>query len=304
MSLPVTLVTGFLGAGKTSFINRLLTENDGRRFAAIVNDFGAINIDAELIAERSDNVIGLANGCVCCSLQGDLLRVLKTLLTRPGGIDQIVIEASGVADPNGIIAALGDPELWAHVQLSAVIAVIGAEDVDAMPALLDDPLWRTQIAAADFIVLAKTFHGIPPALGQHLAGLGNTPVFDGDAEPLPLALLFDPLLDRPRPSAPPLPLDAASRFVSLEWNSAAPGRLPAFQHAIETLAPLLLRAKGIVNFAELPDRPLLFQMVGRRASLTPIAPSRHGNRLVLIGDRTSFSPGDARQLLAAAFPEP
>jgi ABC-type multidrug transport system ATPase subunit len=84
VAVPVILVTGFLGAGKTTLINHLLTANGGRRLAAVVNDFGAINIDADLIAENADGVVSLANGCICCSLQGDLLRTLSTLLRRLG----------------------------------------------------------------------------------------------------------------------------------------------------------------------------------------------------------------------------
>ena len=101
MSVPVLLVTGFLGAGKTSFINQLLQADHGLRIAAIVNDFGSINIDAALLEGAADGVIGLKNGCICCSLQGDLLRTLKIVLNQNPGPDHIVIEASGVADPAG-----------------------------------------------------------------------------------------------------------------------------------------------------------------------------------------------------------
>src|ERR1044072_4917663 len=95
MPVPILLVTGFLGAGKTTVVNHLLANAAGRRIAAIVNDFGAINIDAELIAGASDGVVSLANGCICCSLEGDLLRTLSTLLRRDPKPDYIVIETSG-----------------------------------------------------------------------------------------------------------------------------------------------------------------------------------------------------------------
>ncbi len=108
MTVPVLVVSGFLGAGKTTFINRLLARSEGRRISAIVNDFGAINIDAELIADAADTVVGLKNGCICCSLQGDLLRTLKLVLSQPVKPDHIIVEASGVADPRGIVDALMD----------------------------------------------------------------------------------------------------------------------------------------------------------------------------------------------------
>src|SRR6202020_3011435 len=99
MSVPVVLVAGFLGAGKTTVVNHLLAHAEGKRIAAVVNDFGAINIDAELISGASDGVVSLSNGCICCSLEGDLLRTLATLLRRDPRPELSVIETSGVADP-------------------------------------------------------------------------------------------------------------------------------------------------------------------------------------------------------------
>ena len=97
MPVPILLVTGFLGAGKTTVVNHLLAHAEGRRIAAVVNDFGAINIDAELIEGASDGVVSLANGCICCTLEGDLLRTLAALLRRDPRPEFIVIETSGVA---------------------------------------------------------------------------------------------------------------------------------------------------------------------------------------------------------------
>src|SRR5258708_32936633 len=99
MPVPILLVTGFLGAGKTTIVNHILAHANGRRIAAVVNDFGAINIDAELIAGASDGVVSLTNGCICCSLEGDLLRTLAAILRRDPRPDHILIETSGLADP-------------------------------------------------------------------------------------------------------------------------------------------------------------------------------------------------------------
>ena len=107
--VPILLVTGFLGAGKTTVVNHLLAHAEGRRIAAVVNDFGAINIDAELIAGASDGVVSLSNGCICCSLEGDLLRTLAALLRRDPRPEFIVIETSGIADPSDIVRNLMDP---------------------------------------------------------------------------------------------------------------------------------------------------------------------------------------------------
>src|SRR5438034_10992572 len=118
MPVPILLVTGFLGAGKTTVVNHLLAHAEGRRIAAIVNDFGAINIDAELIAGASDGVVSLSNGCICCSLQGDLLRTLAVLLRRDPRPEFLVIDTSGAADASEIVGNLVAPMLWREAPLA------------------------------------------------------------------------------------------------------------------------------------------------------------------------------------------
>ena len=126
MPVPILLVTGFLGAGKTTVVNHLLAHAEGRRIAAVVNDFGAINIDAELIAGASDGVVSLSNGCICCSLEGDLLRTLAALLRRDPRPEFIVIETSGIADPSDIVRNLMDPLIWREAPLETVLCVVDA----------------------------------------------------------------------------------------------------------------------------------------------------------------------------------
>src|ERR1700732_143166 len=153
MSVPVVLVAGFLGAGKTTVVNHLLAHAQGRRIAAVVNDFGAINIDAELITGASDGVVSLGNGCICCSLQGDLLRTLAALLRRDPRPEFIVIETSGVADPSDIVRNLMDPMIWREAPLETVLCVV---DATTPAAKLNDPLLRSQLRAADVLALSKT----------------------------------------------------------------------------------------------------------------------------------------------------
>ena len=301
MSLPVLVVSGFLGAGKTTLINRMLLAADGRRIAAVVNDFGAINIDAELIAERSETVLGLANGCICCSLQGDLLRTLKLLTTRADPLDHVVIEASGIADPQGIAEALLDPALWAVVTLDAVLTVIDAEDCAADPSRMEDPVWRAQVDGADLLVLTKTEAVDTAPLRKRLAETCRAPILPSDDASLRAdVLLGTGAGDRLRPARPVFQDD---RFVSLEVESASPASLPAFQQAIEQIAPGLLRAKGIMTFREMPGRTLLFQMTGRRATFTAHGKEASGCRLVLIGERSAFDIDAAARLLSAALPD-
>src|SRR5438552_16228044 len=150
--VPILLVTGFLGAGKTTVVNHLLAHAEGRRIAAVVNDFGAVNIDAELIAGASDGVVSLANGCICCSLEGDLLRTLAALLRRDPRPEFIVIETSGVADPSDIVRNLMDPMIWREAPLETVLCVV---DATTPLATLNDALLRSQLRAADVVALSK-----------------------------------------------------------------------------------------------------------------------------------------------------
>ncbi len=151
--VPILLVTGFLGAGKTTVVNQILAHAHGKRIAAVVNDFGAINIDAELIAGASNGVVSLANGCICCSLEGDLLRTLAGILRRNPRPDYVVIETSGVADPGDIVRNLMDPVIWKEAPLETVLCIM---DSTTPLAKLDDALLLSQLRAADVVALSKT----------------------------------------------------------------------------------------------------------------------------------------------------
>src|SRR5258706_10530076 len=152
MPVPVVLVAGFLGAGKTTVVNHLLANAEGKRIAAVVNDFGAINIDAELITGAADGVVSLSNGCICCSLESDLLRTLALLLRRDPQPEVIVIETSGVADPTDIVRNLMDPMIWREAPLETVLCVL---DATTPVAMLNDELLRSQQSAADVVAQRK-----------------------------------------------------------------------------------------------------------------------------------------------------
>ncbi len=298
MSVPVVLVTGFLGAGKTSFINRLLA-GAGMRIAAVVNDFGAVNIDAELIAGSADGIVGLANGCICCALQGDLLRTLSLLLRREPAPEGIVIETSGVAEPGPILASLLDPVVWRETPLESVVGVADA------PALVtgerkDDRLLLGQLRAADFVWMAKRDLLAPAQAGDAeaaLRALGARGRVLGEGD---LGLLFGAGLHEAG-SAARRAGPVAERFESLSWSGGAL-LLPRFQATMQALAPRLVRAKGVLA---LDDRreALLFQMVGRRATVAPApqgtAPegTQPGSRLVLIWEIGDLERADVVRAL-------
>jgi len=121
-AVPITILTGFLGAGKTTLLNRILTGNHGLRVGVLVNDFGSINIDAELVVGVDNNMISLSNGCVCCQIRVDLVESVDALLARPESVEYILLEASGVADPAGIFVTFNDLNLRERIRLDSVPA--------------------------------------------------------------------------------------------------------------------------------------------------------------------------------------
>nr|WP_157344121.1 GTP-binding protein [Bradyrhizobium pachyrhizi] len=267
--VPILLVAGFLGAGKTTIVNHLLAHAQGRRIAAVVNDFGAINIDAELIAGASDGVVSLSNGCICCTLEGDLLRTLATLLRRDPRPEFIVIETSGIADPADIVRNLMDPVIWKEAPLETVLCVVDA----AQPAaVLNDALLRSQLRAADVVALSKVDLADAAACAAIRDAVRAVRpaavVVDALHGEVPAALLFPADLDHvsaPRETAPRRP--SSDRFETLSWTSERPVVLPRLQQAIGRLAPKLARAKGLFETVEQPGRLTVFQLAGGRATL-------------------------------------
>jgi G3E family GTPase len=156
---PVTVLTGYLGAGKTTLLNRILTEDHGKRYAVIVNEFGEIGIDNDLVVGADEEVFEMNNGCVCCTVRGDLIRVVQGLVkrqTRAGaGFDAIIIETTGLADPGPVAQTFFvDDDVKAKTRLDSVTTVVDAKHI--LLRLSDSREAREQIAFADQIVLNKT----------------------------------------------------------------------------------------------------------------------------------------------------
>ncbi|OYX16418.1 MAG: cobalamin biosynthesis protein CobW, partial [Brevundimonas diminuta] len=153
---PVTVLTGYLGAGKTTLLNRILTEDHGKRYAVIVNEFGEIGIDNDLVVGADEDVFEMNNGCVCCTVRGDLIRVVNGLMKRqrPGkpAFDAIIVETTGLADPGPVAQTFFvDDEVKAKTQLDSVTALVDAKHV--MARLDDSKEAREQVAFADRIIL-------------------------------------------------------------------------------------------------------------------------------------------------------
>jgi G3E family GTPase len=153
--IPVTVLTGYLGAGKTTLLNRILSENHGKKYAVVVNEFGEIGIDNDLIVESDEEVFEMNNGCVCCTVRGDLIRVVEGLMKRPGGFDGILVETTGLADPAPVAQTFFmDDEVRAKSKLDAVVTVADAKHLTA--SLAGSPEAQEQIGFADVILLNKT----------------------------------------------------------------------------------------------------------------------------------------------------
>ncbi len=153
--IPVTVLTGYLGAGKTTLLNRILTEQHGKKYAVIVNEFGEVGIDNDLVVGADEEVFEMNNGCICCTVRGDLIRIMEGLMKRKGKFDAIIVETTGLADPAPVAQTFFvDQEVQDAARLDAVVTVADAKWLSAR--LKDAPEAKNQIAFADVIVLNKT----------------------------------------------------------------------------------------------------------------------------------------------------
>ncbi len=155
VQIPVTVLTGYLGAGKTTLLNRILSESHGKRYAVIVNEFGEIGIDNDLIVESDEEIYEMNNGCICCTVRGDLIRVVEGLMRRPGRFDAIIVETTGLADPVPVAQTFFmDDDVRKKTALDAVVALVDAKHLPLR--LKDSREAEDQIAFADVILLNKT----------------------------------------------------------------------------------------------------------------------------------------------------
>ncbi len=153
--IPVTVLTGYLGAGKTTLLNRILSENHGKKYAVVINEFGELGVDNDLIVDADEEVFEMNNGCICCTVRGDLIRIVGGLMKRRGKFDGIIIETTGLANPAPVAQTFFvDDGVRARTRLDAIVTVVDAKN---LPARLNDSAEaEEQIAFADVIVLNKT----------------------------------------------------------------------------------------------------------------------------------------------------
>jgi G3E family GTPase len=292
--IPVTVLTGYLGAGKTTLLNRILTEPHGKKFAVIVNEFGEVGIDNDLVVGADEEVFEMNNGCICCTVRGDLIRILDGLMKRKGKFDGIIVETTGLADPAPVAQTFFmDQDVGDLTRLDAVVTVADAKWLTDR--LKDAPEAKNQIAFADVILLNKTdlvtpdeladvearIRSINPYAKLHRTQNANVPI---DAVLGQNAFDLDRILE-----IEPEFLEEGHhhhhagdiRSFSIRHEGAVePDRfMPWIQDLTQTFGPDILRCKGIMAFRDEPRR-FVFQ----------------GVHMILDGDlQRDWKPDEARQ---------
>ncbi|MFT5218586.1 MAG: G3E family GTPase [Planctomycetota bacterium] len=291
--LPLVVISGFLGSGKTTAINRLLANPAGRKLAVIVNDIGEINIDDELIEHSSDSKIALTNGCICCSLKSDLFDAVVTLARENSVIDAIVIEASGIAHPASLVAWLKLLESSGVTHTDTVVYLVDGQNFDA----LDFDQGETMLdhaAACDLLVINKcdvAASEVLACLNQQLDIVAtDTRRIEVEFGDIPAALLFSPSIARRSIVSEIEPGDAGHHgYREQTLIRDTPVERSRFDALISDISSYAWRAKGFVCFSENPGQVYLFNLVGQRASLQACDHRCSGMRLVIIG-RSAVMP--------------
>ncbi|MET4023271.1 GTP-binding protein [Bradyrhizobium sp. S3.2.12] len=306
---PVTIIGGFLGSGKTTLVRRLLANPGGRRLGVLVNDFGAVNVDAELISEIRSDVVSLKNGCICCNISGDLAGGVRRLLASKSAPDHIIIETSGVSQPHRVAEAFFSDSLSDTLIVDSIICLI---DCLNFPDLTyeETEFAIDQAAVADIVILNKidtTSMEAVDAVSKTLReALPSMRILEAAHADIPREIMFGLEDKRKARLRAPRAVGLVSgeiqshhrSFVSWTWQSDRLLGLAAFREAVKQIPLAIYRAKGFLFFDDAPGKPALFQLVGKRSSLDfqALVRSLRRNSLVAIGRRDRFAPAAMQAL--------
>jgi G3E family GTPase len=298
--IPVTVLTGYLGAGKTTLLNRILTEQHGRKYAVVINEFGELGVDNDLVVDTDEEVFEMNNGCICCTVRGDLIRIVGGLMKRRDKFDGIIIETTGLANPAPVAQTFFvDDNVKAKTRLDAIVTVVDAKH---LPARLEDSHEAAdQIAFADVIILNKTDLVTPEELEAVEAKIRQINRFAKIHRTQRSAVAIDAVLNRGAFELTRI-LEMRPDFLdhddhehsddvsSMSFEVEKPIDPEAFNAWIGQLlqekGPDLLRTKGILSYAN-EDRRFAFQAVHMIADGDFIGPWKADeprvSRLVFIG---------------------
>ena len=262
------MIGGYLGSGKTTLINRLLAQQDQARLAVLVNDFGALNIDAALIDSASAKTITLTNGCVCCVVGDDLGIALADLSAVADDFDHVLLEASGVADS---VKLGSQARTWPGFALSQVVTLV---DVGRTRKLVGDKFVgrhvARQLVSADLLLLTKTDLAGASELQAFVSWLeGFSTVAQLDVAKLELARLLNVQSSSCTDGSAALDVSPHPRLQAVTYRSRRPVSRARFEGWLDNLAGKVVRAKGFVRFAESPERYHLLQLVDTDITITP-----------------------------------